>query len=142
MEIDEARSGREPTKDDIALVAEQMQVGTNPETIASMLEERGLDRTQARSLVDSVYPQLAGVAEGRANHENVAGRAETAERLRNRPGTLLPDILHRCAFEAGVVSLAFLKAFHLALQLVPMLVQVRPQGLARGSRRDHAAALR
>jgi len=62
--------------------------------------------------------QLAVVAEGRANHENVAGRAETAERLRNRPGTLLRDTLHRCAFEAGVVSLAFLKAFHLALQFV------------------------
>jgi len=75
MEIDEARSGREPTKDDIALVAEQMQVGTNPETIASMLEERGLDRTQARGLVDSVYPQLAGVAEAERYSGSALGPA-------------------------------------------------------------------
>lgn len=86
--------------------------------------------------------QLPMIAEGRADHENIARRAGTPKRVRNRPGTLLRDILHRCASEAGVVSLALPKAFHLALQLVPMLVQVRPRGLARGSRRDHAAALR
>jgi len=41
-----------------------------------------------------------------------------AERLHTGPGTLLREILHRCASEAGVVSLALPKAFHLALQFV------------------------
>jgi hypothetical protein len=64
VEIDETQSAREPTQDDVTFVAEQMKVGTDQETIASMLEDRGLDRTQARGLVDTVYPQLARVAEG------------------------------------------------------------------------------
>ena len=69
MEMDESREAseeqvtREPTDDDVALVAEQMRAGTDQETIAAMLEDRGLDRVQARGFVDTVYPQLARVAE-------------------------------------------------------------------------------
>ena len=69
MEKDESREGREaqvsrePTDDDVALVAEQMRAGTDQETIAAMLEDRGLDRMQARGFVDTVYPQLVRVAE-------------------------------------------------------------------------------
>ena len=62
-ETSEARVTREPTDDDIGLVAEQMRAGTDQETIAAMLEDRGLDRVQARGFVDTVYPQLARVAE-------------------------------------------------------------------------------
>jgi hypothetical protein len=69
MEMDESREAseekvtREPTDDDVALVAEQMRAGTDQETIAAMLEDWGLDRSQARGFVDRVYPQLARVAE-------------------------------------------------------------------------------
>ena len=69
MEMGESREAseeqvtREPTDDDVALVAEQMRAGTDQETIAAMLEDRGLDRVQARSFVDTAYPQLARVAE-------------------------------------------------------------------------------
>jgi hypothetical protein len=62
-EASEEQLMREPTDDDVALVAEQMRAGTDQETIAAMLEVRGLDRVQARSFVDTVYPQLARVAE-------------------------------------------------------------------------------
>jgi hypothetical protein len=62
-EASEAQVSREPTDDDVALVAEQMRAGTDQETIAAMLEDRGLDRVQARGFVDNVYPQLARVAE-------------------------------------------------------------------------------
>ena len=62
-EASEEQLTREPTDDDVALVAEQMRAGTDQETIAAMLEVRGLDRVQARSFVDTVYPQLARVAE-------------------------------------------------------------------------------
>jgi hypothetical protein len=69
MEMGESREAsdeqvaREPTDDDVALVAEQVRAGTDQETIAAMLEDRGLDRVQARGFVDTVYPQLARVAE-------------------------------------------------------------------------------
>jgi len=59
----EARETRETTDDDVSLVAEHVRVGTDPETIVAMLEDRGVDRTQARALVDTVYPKLARVAE-------------------------------------------------------------------------------
>jgi hypothetical protein len=62
-EASEEQLTREPTDDDVALVAEQMRAGTDRQTIAAMLEDRGLDRVQARSFVDTVYPQLARVAE-------------------------------------------------------------------------------
>jgi hypothetical protein len=62
-EASEEQLTREPTDDDVALVAEHMRAGTDQETIAAMLEDRGLDRVQARSFVDTVYPQLARVAE-------------------------------------------------------------------------------
>jgi len=62
-EASEEQLTREPTDDDVALVAEQMRAGTDQETIAAMLEDRGLDRVQARGFVDTVYPQLARVAE-------------------------------------------------------------------------------
>ena len=62
-EASEAQVSREPTDDDVALVAEQMRAGTDQETIAALLEDRGLDRVQARGFVDTVYPQLARVAE-------------------------------------------------------------------------------
>jgi len=62
-ESSEGRETREPTDEDVALIAEQMRAGTDQETIASTLEDRGLDRMQARGLVDTVYPQLARVAE-------------------------------------------------------------------------------
>jgi hypothetical protein len=59
----ESQEAREPTDDDVALIAEQMRAGTDQETIAAMLEDRGLDRVRARGLVDTLYPQLARVAE-------------------------------------------------------------------------------
>ena len=59
----EARVTREPTDDDIGHIAEQIRAGTDQETIAAMLEARGLDRVQARGLLDTVYPRLARVAE-------------------------------------------------------------------------------
>jgi hypothetical protein len=62
-EPSEAQVTREPTDEDVALVAQQMRAGTDQETIAAMLEDRGLDRVQARGLVETVYPQLARVAE-------------------------------------------------------------------------------
>jgi hypothetical protein len=62
-EASEAQVSREPTDDDVTLVAEQTRAGTDKETIAAMLEDRGLDRVQARGFVDTVYPQLARVAE-------------------------------------------------------------------------------
>ena len=62
-EASEEQVTREPTDDDVALVAEQMRAGTDQETIAAMLEDRGLDRVPARGFVDTVYPQLARVAE-------------------------------------------------------------------------------
>jgi hypothetical protein len=58
-----SQEAREPTDDDVALIAEQMRAGTDQETIAAMLKDRGLDRMRARGLVDTVYPQLARVAE-------------------------------------------------------------------------------
>jgi hypothetical protein len=58
-----ARETRETTDDDVSLVAEQIRAGTDQETIVAMLEDRGLDRMQARALVETVYPQLARVAE-------------------------------------------------------------------------------
>jgi hypothetical protein len=62
-EESEAQVTREPTDDDIGLIAEQIRAGTDQETIAAMLEDRGLDRVQGRSLLDTVYPRLARVAE-------------------------------------------------------------------------------
>ena len=62
-EASEEQVARKPTDDDVALVAEQMRAGTDQETITAMLEDRGLDRVQARGFVDTVYPQLARVAE-------------------------------------------------------------------------------
>src|SRR5215204_2666763 len=62
-EAGESQEAREPTDDDVALIAEQLRAGTDQETIAAMLEDRGLDRVQARGFVDTVYPQLARVAE-------------------------------------------------------------------------------
>jgi hypothetical protein len=62
-EPSEARETRETTDDDVSLVAEQVRAGTDQETIVAMLEDRGVDRTQARALVDTVYPKLARVAE-------------------------------------------------------------------------------
>lgn len=63
MGADEERSAREPSQDDVAFVAEQMQAGRDQETITGMLQERGVERMQARNLVETVYPQLARVAE-------------------------------------------------------------------------------
>jgi hypothetical protein len=69
MDKDESREAsdapvtRDPTDDDIGLIAEQIRAGTDQETIAAMLEDRGLDRVQARSLLDTVYPRLARIAE-------------------------------------------------------------------------------
>ncbi|HKO74543.1 MAG TPA: hypothetical protein VJU01_04445 [Gaiellaceae bacterium] len=58
-----ARETRETTDEDISLVAEQVRAGTDQETIVAMLEDRGVDRMQARALVETLYPQLARVAE-------------------------------------------------------------------------------
>ena len=55
-EASEAQVSREPTDDDVTLVAKQTRAGTDKETIAAMLEDRGLDRVQARGFVDTVYP--------------------------------------------------------------------------------------
>jgi hypothetical protein len=62
-EPSEARVTREPNDEDVALIGEQMRAGTDQETIASMLEERGVEPTQARALVDTVYTRYARVAE-------------------------------------------------------------------------------
>jgi hypothetical protein len=62
-EPSETRVTREPNEEDVALIADQMRAGTDQATMASMLEERGLDRMQAQGLLDTVYPQLARVAE-------------------------------------------------------------------------------
>src|SRR5215204_3408357 len=62
-EAGESQEAREPTDDDVALIAEQLRAGTDQETIAAMLEDRGLDGVRARELVDTLYPQLARVAE-------------------------------------------------------------------------------
>src|SRR3954468_15655944 len=70
-EESEARVTREPTDDDIGLIAEQIRARTDEETIAAMLEDRGLDRVQARSLLDTVYARLVRVAE----EERYAGSA-------------------------------------------------------------------
>jgi len=62
-EQSEARVTREPNDEDVALIADQVRAGTDQATIVSMLEGRDLDRMQAQGLVDTVYPQLARVAE-------------------------------------------------------------------------------
>ena len=63
MERDETGAPRDPNNEDVAFVAEEMRAGKDQETISSMLETRGLDRSQARTLVDTVYPQIGRVAE-------------------------------------------------------------------------------
>ena len=73
-EASEEEVTREPTDDDVALVAEQVRAGTDQETIAAMLEDRGLDRVQARGFVDTVYPQLARVAEEERYTGSALGR--------------------------------------------------------------------
>jgi len=62
-ESSEARVTRETNDEDVVLIGEQMRAGTDQETIASMLEERGVERTQARALVDTVFTRYARVAE-------------------------------------------------------------------------------
>lgn len=62
-EPNEARETRETNDEDVAFVAEQVRAGTDHESIVAMLEDRGVERMQARALVDTVYPQLARVAE-------------------------------------------------------------------------------
>jgi hypothetical protein len=63
VEADEGRRTREPNDEDVAFVTERMRAGADQESIAGMLQERGVDRMQARNLVDAVYPELARVAE-------------------------------------------------------------------------------
>jgi hypothetical protein len=63
VEADEGRPTREPSDEDVAFVTERMRAGADQESIAGMLQERGVDRMQARNLVDAVYPELARVAE-------------------------------------------------------------------------------
>ena len=63
MEADEGRRTREPNDEDVAIVTERMRAGAERESIAGMLQERGVDRMQARNLVDAVYPELGRVAE-------------------------------------------------------------------------------
>src|SRR6187549_3385807 len=72
-EPSEARETRETTDEDVSLVAEQVRAGTDPETIVAMLEDRGVHRTQARALVDTIYPKLARVAEQERNTGSVLG---------------------------------------------------------------------
>jgi hypothetical protein len=62
-EPNEARETRETSDEDFALVADQVRAGTDQESIVAMLEDRRVERMQARALVDTVYPQLARVAE-------------------------------------------------------------------------------
>lgn len=62
-EPNEARETRETSDEDVALVADQVRAGTDQESIVAMLEDRRVERMQARALVDTVYPQLARVAE-------------------------------------------------------------------------------
>jgi hypothetical protein len=63
LEADEGRPPREPNDEDVAFVTEQMRAGADQESIASMLQERGVNRMQARNLVDAVYPELARLAQ-------------------------------------------------------------------------------
>jgi hypothetical protein len=64
------------------------------------------------------------VAKCRADHEDGSIRTGTAPRVPAGPRTLFREILHRYASEnRGVVSRAFPKPIHRALQLPAMLVQ-------------------
>jgi hypothetical protein len=54
VEADQGRPTREPSDEDVAFVTERMRAGADQESIAGMLQERGVDRMQARNLVDAV----------------------------------------------------------------------------------------
>ena len=75
MKIDETRQRREPTEEDVAFVGEQMRAGVDQETIARGLEERGLDRVQARNVVETVHPELARIAEAERYSPSALGPA-------------------------------------------------------------------
>jgi hypothetical protein len=63
MSTEEPAPTREPREEDAAFVAERMQAGADQESILGMLQERGVERMQARNLVDTVYPELVRAAE-------------------------------------------------------------------------------
>jgi hypothetical protein len=63
MADEETPSRQEPVESPEQFVVEQMQAGADEETIVARLEERGLERSQARHVVDTVYPQVARAAE-------------------------------------------------------------------------------
>jgi hypothetical protein len=75
METSEERPKREPNDEDVAFIAEQMRAGAEQEAIAGMLQERGLDRMQARNLVDTVYPELVRAAEAERYSPSALGPA-------------------------------------------------------------------
>jgi hypothetical protein len=75
METSEERPKREPNDEDVAFIAEQMRAGAEQEAIAGMLQQRGLDRMQARNLVDTVYPELVGAAEAERYSPSALGPA-------------------------------------------------------------------
>jgi hypothetical protein len=50
-------------EDAVAFVAEQMKAGADEEAIVAMLQERGVERSEAQQFVGSVYPELMRTAE-------------------------------------------------------------------------------
>lgn len=63
MADEAAPPGEEEQFDPAAFVAAQMQAGTDQETIVARLTERGVEPTQAREVVDTVYPEVMRAAE-------------------------------------------------------------------------------
>ncbi|MEX0817599.1 MAG: hypothetical protein WD027_09140 [Gaiellales bacterium] len=63
MAEDERQDPKELQEDAQAYVVEQMRAGADEETIVAGLQERGVERSEARYLVDSVYPEVMRAAE-------------------------------------------------------------------------------
>jgi hypothetical protein len=63
MADEAAPPGEEEQVDPAAFVVAQMQAGTDQETIVARLTERGVEPSQAREVVDTVYPEVMRAAE-------------------------------------------------------------------------------
>ena len=60
---DDAEPRKEPVDEPEAFVVERMQAGEDQEAIAAQLEERGVERAEARRIVGSTYDEVARAAE-------------------------------------------------------------------------------
>ena len=60
---DDAEPRKEPVDEPEAFVVERMQAGEDQEAIAAQLEERGVERGEARRIVGSTYDEVARAAE-------------------------------------------------------------------------------